>query len=240
MLNSNQKTNSLYSHTQFATAHFAIIMSNLLYDTKEINKVKMKPEIFILAITFISFNFANAQFAKNNAVYATGELNVGNYFGMDLNLNYVLKEKYSFKVGYTGNLRKPQSQPEDFTSGLTGIFTLGLNNPVDLFENFGASIGRIYKIDQQGNIRVNFSLGVGYTIYTEPGNWQKINTNIVSVTKNYSYDDVEHKAVSLILNPKIEFPITRYYGFTISPMLQINKERTYFGIGLGSMIGLLK
>ena len=200
----------------------------------------MKQKLFLLAISLITFNFANAQFAENNAIYATGELNLGNYFGTDLNLNYVLKEKYSFKAGYNGNFRKPKSQPEDFTTGVTGILVGGANSPVDLFENFGVSIGRIYKINQSGTIRANLSLGVGYTIYTEPENWKKIDSSTVSVFKNYSYDNVEYKAVSLIVNPKIEFPITRYFGFTISPMLQINKDRTYFGIGLGSMIGLLR
>ena len=28
-----------------------------------------------------SFNLAHAQFAENNAIYATGELNLGNYIG---------------------------------------------------------------------------------------------------------------------------------------------------------------
>ena len=200
----------------------------------------MKRKIFLLAMSFISINFANAQFAENNAVYATGELNLGNYFGVDLNLNYVLNEKYSFKLGYTGNLRKPKTLPEDFTTGVTGILVWGLNHPMDQFENFGASIGRIYKLNQSGNIRVNFSMGVGYTILTEAENWEKINDNLVSPTKNYSYNYVEHKAVSLIVNPKIEFPMTRFFGFTVSPLLQINKGRTYYGIGFGSMIGLLK
>lgn len=197
-------------------------------------------ELFLLVMCFISFNFVYAQFAEKNAIYATGELNVGNYVGMDLNLNYVLKEKYSFKLGYTGNLRKPISQPEDFTTGVAGILVFGLNSPVDQFENFGATAGRIYKINQSGTIRANLSLGIGYTVYTEPENWKKINESYVSISKNYSYDYAEHEAVSLIINPKIEFPITRYFGFSISPMLQINKERTYFGIGIGSMIGLLK
>src|SRR5690554_6113500 len=124
----------------------------------------MKIKTVLLAISFISFNFANAQFFENNAVYATGELNLGNYIGMDLNLNYILKEKYSFKLGYTGNLRKPQSQPEDYTNGVIGILTWGLNSPVDIFENFGISVGRIYKINDSGTIRANLSLGMGYTI----------------------------------------------------------------------------
>ena len=199
----------------------------------------MKKTLILLLIIFASVNIANAQFAKNNALYATGELNMGNYYGTDLNLNYVLNEKYSFKLGYTGNLRKPKTLPEDFSTGVTGILVWGLNHPMDNFENYGASVGRIYKLNQSGTIRVNLSLGVGYSVITEPENWEKINNNLVHLQKNYSYDNVEHKAVSLIVNPKIEFPITRFFGFTISPMLQINKERTYFGIGIGTMIGLM-
>ena len=199
----------------------------------------MKKTLILLLIIFASVNIANAQFAKNNALYATGELNMGNYYGTDLNLNYVLNEKYSFKLGYTGNLKKPKTLPEDFSTGVTGILVWGLNHPMDNFENYGASVGRIYKLNQSGTIRVNLSLGVGYSVITEPENWEKINNNFVHLQKNYSYDNVEHKAVSLIVNPKIEFPITRFFGFTISPMLQINKERTYFGIGIGTMIGLM-
>lgn len=200
----------------------------------------MKKTLILLLIIFASVNIANAQFAKNNALYATGELNMGNYYGTDLNLNYVLNEKYSFKLGYTGNLRKPKTLPEDFSTGVTGILVWGLNHPMDNFENYGASVGRIYKLNQSGTIRVNLSLGIGYSVITEPENWEKIDNNLVHLQKNYSYDNVEHKAVSLIVNPKIEFPITRFFGFTISPMLQINKERTYFGVGIGTMIGLLK
>lgn len=205
-----------------------------------IKETQMKKTLILLLIIFASVNIANAQFAKNNALYATGELNMGNYYGTDLNLNYVLNEKYSFKLGYTGNLRKPKTLPEDFSTGVTGILVWGLNHPMDNFENYGASVGRIYKLNQSGTIRVNLSLGIGYSVITEPENWEKINNNLVHLQKNYSYDNVEHKAVSLIVNPKIEFPITRFFGFTISPMLQINKENTYFGVGIGTMIGLLK
>ncbi|NLM68058.1 MAG: hypothetical protein GX180_12935 [Enterococcus sp.] len=200
----------------------------------------MKGKIFILVLSTISFNFANAQFAENHAVYTTGEMNFGNYFGGDLNLNYVYKEKYAFKLGCTLNLRKPGSQPDDFSTGVTGILIFGLNSPADQFLNFGAGLGRVYKINQNGTIRIVPFLGVGYTIYTEPDNWVKTDNSFVHLTENYSYDYVDHKAVSLIVNPKLEFPVTRFWGLTVSPMLQINKAATYFGVGLGSMIGLLR
>lgn len=187
----------------------------------------MKPILFLIVLNFFlsDFSIINAQSAANNAVYATGELNLSTYFGMDLNLNYVLKEKYSFKLGYSGNFRNPVSQPGDFTTGVKGILLFGLNSPVDRFENFGASIGRVYKLNQSGGIRVNFSLGLGYTLYTEPDNWVKVNDHPVSLKENYTYDYAKHNVVSLIINPKIEFPFTRYFGFTLSPMLLLNKDR---------------
>ncbi|WP_242082872.1 hypothetical protein [Aestuariivivens sediminis] len=64
--------------------------------------------------------------------------------------------------------------------------------------------------------------------------------NDAFLAENYTWDYKKHNAVSLIINPKIEFAFTRFYGLTISPMLQINKDRTYFGVGIGQMIGLLR
>ena len=114
-----------------------------------------------LLIFFISIGIANAQFDENNMIYSTGELNLGNYIGFDINLNYINKEKYSFKIGYTGNIRKPKSQPEDYTSGLTGILLLGLANPYDQFENYQFGVGKIYEINPSGTIRANISIGLG-------------------------------------------------------------------------------
>ncbi|OBR40454.1 hypothetical protein A9200_15875, partial [Maribacter hydrothermalis] len=198
----------------------------------------MKRQIITILMSFISIHFANAQFAENNAIYSTGELNLGNYIGFDINLNYVFKEKFSIKVGYTGNIRKPKSQPDNYTSGLTGIFSFGLANPYDQIENYQIGFGKIYKLNESGTIRTNISAGLGYTIIREPENWQMIDD--VFLTENYTWNYKTHNTLSLIINPKIEFPFTRFYGLTISPMLQINKDRTYVGIGIGQMIGLLR
>ena len=194
--------------------------------------------ILTLLIFSISSNIANAQFDENNAIYSTGELNLGNYLGVDINLNYVYKEEYSFKIGYSGNIRKPKSQPEDYTTGLTGILLLGLANPYDQLENYQIGIGKIYKINQSGTIRLNASIGLGNTIVREPENWERINNGFFA--ENYTWDYNKYNTVSLIINPKIELPFSRFYGLTVSPMLQINKDRTYFGIGIGQMIGLLR
>jgi len=130
--------------------------------------------IVIILIFSISINIVHAQFDENNAIYLTEELNFGNYIGIDIDLNYIYKEKYSFKFGYSGNIRKAKSMPEDYTSGFTGILLLGLANPYDQLENYHIGIGRIHKLNQSGTIRLNASIGLGYTIIREPENWERI------------------------------------------------------------------
>jgi hypothetical protein len=192
----------------------------------------------LLFIVLIGFYTANAQFGAKNAIYTSAELNMGNYFGVDLSLNYVYNEKYSFRLAYTGNIRTPKSQPNDFTSGLVGVLSFGLVNPYDQFENYQIGIGKIYKFNPSGTIRLNLNVGLGYSVITEPENWTKIDNSFL--VENYTWDNHRYDTVSLIINPKIEFPFTRFYGLTLSPMVQITKNRTYFGVGIGQMIGLLR
>jgi hypothetical protein len=194
--------------------------------------------IIYLFLFINSIYTTNAQFDENNALYLSSELNFGNYMGFDIGLNYVYKDKYSFKFGYSGNIQEPESQPDDYTSGLVGIFTYGLANPYDQLENYHITFGLVYNLNKKKTIRANIAIGLGYTIIREPENWQKIEDSFL--TENYTWDYHKYNTVSLIINPKIEFPFTRIYGLTFSPMLQINKDRTYFGIGIGQMIGILK
>ena len=52
----------------------------------------------IILLFLIKVTIVNAQFKENNALYTSGEINIGNYVGIDINLNYVYKNNYSFKT----------------------------------------------------------------------------------------------------------------------------------------------
>ncbi len=194
----------------------------------------------LLAITICVFTIVTAR-AQNNErdpAYLTAEFNLGNYLGIDLNFNYIFKNDYSIRVGYTGNWRRSESLPENYSPGLFTLFFFGTLDPYDQMQNFQASFGRVYYLNEKQTIRANLSIGLGYTIITEPENWQKIGQAFF--VPNYYWEYKSHSTVSLIINPKIEFPLTRFYGLTISPMAQINKDRAYYGIGIGHMLGRLK
>ena len=195
----------------------------------------MKEKIALLIIIF-SIQFINAQLEENNKVYITSELNWGNYIGVDLNLNFVTKKNYSLKVGYSGNLRNAKSEPKDYAS-INDI--LPFTGPYDHFKSYQISFAKIYELNNKGTIRANFSFGLSMTTIREPKNW--VLNDITTTSRGYYTWKIEkYNTVSLIINLKIEFPFTKIYGLTISPMIQINKNRTYFGIGIGQMIGLLR
>ena len=227
-------------------------------------------QIISLFMLFLCINMASAQSEeKKHAFYVTGDLNLGNYFGGDLNLNYVLKEKYTFKIGYTANMRTAKSRPEDFQGSafsalsilplydlevpFSTLFLLAGTGPYDHIENYRFDVGRIYKLNKRGTVRINAAVGLGYATVTEPVNWKKEKGNWVNnplllpliffsglFYENYSWDYKEKSSISLIINPKIEFAFTRIGGLTISPMVQVNRYRTYFGIGMGMMLGVLR
>lgn len=198
----------------------------------------MKQYIIALIISFISITSAKAQFFTNTLIYTTGELTLGNYIGLDLNLNYIIDDSYSLKLGYTVTIRTPKSQPDNYSSGVTGVFALGFDNPYDQIENYQMGIGKIYNLNPSGTIRANVSVGLGYTIVTTPQNWQENNDRFF--TENYTWHYNKQNTVSLVINPKIEFPLTSFYGLTLSPLVILNKHSSYFGIGIGQMIGLLR
>ncbi|WP_297099734.1 hypothetical protein [uncultured Draconibacterium sp.] len=198
----------------------------------------MKKSILLLFLFIFVFSSAKAQFSENNAIYYSDGLSIGNYFGVDVNLNYVYREKYSLKIGYIHNWREPKSQPGDYSAGLAKALLFGAADPHDQMRNYQIAVGKIYLLNESRTIRINFSVGLGYTEIKEPANWLK--TESAFLAENYTWNYENRNTLSLLINPRIEFPFTTIYGLSLSPMVQINKHRTFFGIGVGQMIGLLR
>ena len=195
-------------------------------------------QILSLLLFIAVLNPIHAQTELKHAYYLGSDLKLGNYVGLDLDLNYVHSEKYSLSVGYSGHIRKARSLPYDYSSGLFNAMLFGLGQPLDQLENVQLTAGRVYKLNKKGTIRINFSAGLAYSTIKEPGNWQR--TDDLFLVENYTWDYEKYHTMSLIINPELEFPLTRFFGLTLSPMAIINKDRTYVGIGIGQIFGLLR
>lgn len=190
----------------------------------------------LLATVLFLFSTSQKIIAQEqNLVYLSSELNLGNYIGLSGDINYILNETYTFKFGIVGNIRKPVNQPDDYNAGIIGVLSYGLVKARDHMQSVNIAVGKLYKLNQSGTLRLNAAAGIGFTNIQSTENWQKIDD--ATIGTNYTYDVVEKNTVSLIINPKIEIPLGRVFGFTISPMAIINAESSYYGLGFGSMIG---
>jgi hypothetical protein len=196
----------------------------------------VKKALFILLLAS-GFGSASAQFSENNAIYAGNEFNAGSYFGMDLSLNYAWQEKYCVKLGYNTNTRIAKTIPSDYNPGLVGILTFGMNTPRDNFRSVYLAFGYIAGLNRAGTARVNLAFGLGYVMTRVPVNWQKTDG---FMSENYTWDYEKAHSVSFVINPKFEFPFSRYWGLSISPMLQFYDGGTYFVVGIGHIFGLTR
>lgn len=190
-----------------------------------------RKQMLTLLIILGSIPISYAQFGENHAIYTVGEIQLGNFIGIDMNLNYVYKEKYAFKIGYLGNLSVSKANPEIYPPGYYGLPLLGILRPLDRIETYQIAFGRMYPLNKSGTIRANLALGVGYSTLREPDAYSDV---------SHSWNYNKYHSVSFIVNPKIEFPFSRYYGLTFSTMVHLSKDNTYFGIGIGHMMGLLR
>ncbi len=190
----------------------------------------------LLAVCFTSLHL-NAQQARNK-FYTSNEITVGNYKGFDINFNFINKRDQTFKIGYACVFRKSANTPENFNNGINGLISFGLANALQRIETFQVSAGKIFPGKHNDSYRLHLAIGLGYTTVSTPTDWQPNHTGLLA--PNYTYDFSKKRTISIIINPKIEFPVFSIYGFTLSPLLQISPKSFYAGIGFGSMLGRVR
>ena len=197
-----------------------------------------KTFLMSLLISVLSTNFAAAQEVEKHLLYGSSELNLGNYLGVTTDLNYIYNEKYTAKFGFIANFRTSPNQPRDYNAGIAGLVTYGIASARETIFSVNLMAGRLYNLNEQKSLRFNAAVGIGYSTIKTIENWQKANS--ASFTGNYTYDVRNKSTASLIINPKLEIPLGRVFGFTVSPTAVINSESNYYGIGLGTMIGRIR
>jgi hypothetical protein len=214
----------------------------------------MKKIISVL-VFLVGIGVANAQFSKNNALYFGLEPNIINfnkYSGIEANINYVYKEKYSFKLGCAYMDRDALSRPSDYLRGysleeiiyfpVTLLLDIAGKKPIEKFSSTYLSVGRVCKLDKKGKLRLNMNAGVGITTILEPRNWRLASENDPPRhhRSRYTWDDYEYNTISLTINPKIEYLPSHGAGFTLSPIAHLTEDKTSLGIHVGMILGILR
>ena len=178
--------------------------------------------ISILIVLIIIHFSAQAQEEHDYELFASTEFTIGNYYGLDLGLNFAIDNSYAFRLAYSGHVRRAKARPNDYEPGALNWLALGLLDPHDHIHNYQLVAGKLIPFKSNDEIRLNLSGGFGYTIISEPVNWElSLNGGLAG---NYSFEYEKKPGVSLIVNPKIEFLFDGLAGLTVSTMFQLSKD----------------
>ena len=170
---------------------------------------------------------------EKHFLYSSGDYFVGkksNNSGK-VSVNYVYDNKYTLNVGFSATSKNNPQLPQEILKSTEELIPLNSATPFSNSENIHLMVGRVLNLNKEGTIRFLIQGGPG--LYTSRDPVYKINSN------SYNFDIEASKSLCLVLNPKFEMPLCCTIGFSAGPMLLINGNETYMGIGIGLMYGIL-
>ena len=202
---------------------------------------------FFLVFGFLGLLSGHGQSQKPHAIYGSGQLAVGNYYGLDLSANYVRAERHVFQLTVGAYQRRAQSIPSNYV-GRGGLLMPGWwpDGPFDAMEHVQFTYGSMYALNESGKMRTILSGGLALTRITEPGNWRDYTGpsggfgGQIFDRPNFDFDYLSKNRVSVVFNPRIEFAFSRFYGLSLSSLLLVNRDRVQFNVGVAHLIGLVR
>lgn len=193
---------------------------------------------FIISSAFAQWsNKFSTRWSKKHFLYASGDVMVGNYKGGDLGINYIFDNKYSIKFGFSASDKQTTFLPSNYLKSSGYETPPNSTLPKENLENFHLMVGRVITLNSKKDFRIIIQGGPGLSISRVPINWHWRENKLFRT--NYDYDIQQKKKLNLIINPKIEFPFASIIGLSFGPMFMIDKEKSFFGAGIGIMYGII-
>ncbi len=154
---------------------------------------------------------------------------MGNQARGQISLNYVYDTKYMINVGYSASAKGEATLPNEILKSTTELIPAFTTPAFTNSENLHIMVGRVFKLNNDGSIRILLQGGPGY--YSKRAPTFTVKSNM------YDYEIESSKELCLVLNPKIEIPIG-IIGISAGPMAVINQNEKYIGAGIGIMYGI--
>lgn len=168
-------------------------------------------------------------------LYTQGDMMVGSNSGGDLGFNFVYNGKYSVQVGFSATSNAFGISVKGALKSATSANPNELAPNMNMTENYHLMLGRHFNLISNGKIRFVLQGGPGMSVSMVAGQPEEANgkTSDVINIADKSTD------LSVIVNSKFEFPITKTFGFSAGPTLIANHERSFVSFGVGFMYGIL-
>ena len=178
-----------------------------------------------------SFRNNSEHWSNDHLLYAHGSFMMGNSNGGDIGLSFVYNSKISLSIGYSNTSKQFSAIGAE---SLKSTEEAGaLPNPitsVDNMDNFYCMFGRSFTLNTKKPIRILLEGGPGLSYIMN-----------IPDKDNFSFLSANRRSeISLVLNSKLEFPVTNVLCLSVGPSCIVNKSQTFFGAGLGISYGIVK
>jgi len=153
-------------------------------------------------------------------------------------LDFISTSDFFFSAGYLGQIKKSPNVPSNYRSGLI-VFDFGGGIPRQMTNMFALSFGKVFS-SPSPRCRYVLSGGIGLGRFKEPVNFFPVNSGFFDLGSNYTYSYEKTTVVGLLLTPRIEFPLARWFGLSVGALANINIQDSGFALSLAMHLGHLR
>lgn len=157
-------------------------------------------------------------------------LNYGSFNGLNAQISYFIKEKYSISFNTWHISRESDNTPFTYYSN-SFLSDEKIHSVWEHLKSYGLSGGYLIQIPNTRS-RVHLMTGLYYNIFEYPDDFKKKdNSGLFSNlfdNSNYTYKMYQKKYISLVISPAFEFPIFNHFGMSLQPTVIIGSKQTNF------------
>ena len=191
----------------------------------------MKKSLLLLVCCFI----AVAGVAQHNNLFVYGEVGggEGNFATTKIGINAIYKD-FAFGIGHYSQWADAPDVPSDYN---TGIHVFGSNKPQQTLSTYCFTAGKVFYTKSK-NIRYVAKAGISWGNLELPDTYTKVSYGFMESNYQVAYKDVA--ALGIVLNPTVEFSLTRHFGFSAGLWANVNTARSTFGVEGNIIFGRLR
>jgi hypothetical protein len=150
--------------------------------------------------------------------------------------NIIFSNNWGASVSYCGNIMKAKELPSDYSAGLIDLFEwqdLGTDKLKDVSARLVKELPvkiKVLRFALEGGASVIHYRCAHFTPVPNPG-W---------FGSNYDVTYTHNTGIGVSLRAKAEFPVTRYAGFEVALISDINQYYSFLGTEIHLTFGILR
>lgn len=151
-------------------------------------------------------------------------VNVNNYVGLQLSLEYKPKNKYSVLVNLLSTSKRPADLPENYSSAFS---FKGIKNKLN---SINVSLKKSMSFSRNNKFSFEPAIGVSYAEYTSRFAFEK---KFSIISNDYFYKSEKAYLVGLNIEPQINYLISKNFSLSLLLIANFNPYKNFYGAGFG-------